>query len=392
MLQREAEMYTLGALANHTVRDAIILKGVKPEWFTGEREDIARVLINDHKSWMSHYPPIEGNIGAEISNLSGFTANYEYYVDELAKQYRSRVSAPIALKIGELAREGKDATEWIKRLNEIQSSGNGFEPNTPFAEEWESYFDGTRTTIRTGFNKCDAYFPVYTGEYVVFAGRPSAGKTSFLVATLLNITKEGGRVLYFSLDDPYIATIEKMACIHTGQPSDVIKDKGNREKVCKVLQDISELPLEVAPQRIIRLEDILLYAEQAKKLNPDLAVIAVDHMTKILATGSSTYERTTRITTELFALTKRLGVTVMAVSQLNRESEKEGRDLRMSDLRDSGAIEQDCTKLIGFNTPERQDGDLEWHVVGHVLKNKMGSRGKINFTFSGPSYTFREHS
>ena len=387
--QTEAGAYVLGALANQATRNAVILMGVEPDDFVNaEQKKACEILITSFDSWYSHISPLS-NLGSMISDYSHHVSNFEFYVRELkriSKLYRSSIiTQEIARKI-ELGECYKDD---FATLNKINSEFVQFDPNQKFTEAWEETYE-RRAVIETPYRKMDAACPILQGEYVIIAGRPSAGKTSFMVSLMIENLRHKKRVLYFAIDDSYLATIEKLICQALDIDSRSARSAQNRDQVFNCLARLEVMPFEVAPQKIVRLEELIEYTELQKKLHPDLEVVYVDHMTKILAKGHSAYERTTRITTELFAMTKRLGITAIVASQLNRESEKENRPLRMSDLRDTGAIEQDATKIIGFTPIDKIDGAMQWAVKANVLKNKMGMSGEFDFKFTGAKYKFEE--
>lgn len=385
----QAENYVLGALANPDVRDAVILEGVEPQWFTEDRVRAASVLIDTYEEWMKHFDPTHG-IGLDIIQNTGHTANWDFWVKELHNSFKARASVSIASEISQMASRGEDYQDYLKKLQDVNSTETGYKTNPDYSDVWESRFSAKGAIVKTGFKNFDTHSPIYHGEYVIIAGRPSTGKSSWTVKVLIDMAQRGKRSLYFSLDDTFMGTIEKMLCLNEKKDQEFFKNPANQKHSIVACEMLQQLPIEIAPQRIIKLEDIIRYATMAKKINPDLSVIAIDHLTKIMAKGSSAYERASRITNEIYTMCKTLDVTVLALSQLSRASEKEGRKLMMSDLRDSGSIEEDATKIIGFDVENRAEGAPEWNVEGNLLKNKTGPRGVYFYRFSGPHYSFTE--
>lgn len=383
----EAQCYVLGALFSDRTRASVVLKGVSPDWFVGDCAEACRVLLEAPDSIYKSFSPMHG-LGSDITNYSRHTANWEFWVDELDRIRTAKQTAELADAIKYRAEKDVDYSDYLEKIKLVNERCR-FNPMPEFSDIWQENFDENKRFIPTGFPLFDHLYPIHHGEYVVIAGRPSAGKTSWAVQVMMNMAKDGRNILYFSLDDYPQLTVKKLLCHYTGASQDqLLRHKEESTNACLQMQT---LPIHVAPQQVISIEDIRAYAEMQKRQNPELSVIVVDHLTKIRVNSPSAYERTTRATTEIYALSKELDVTVFALCQLNREVEKQERPIKMSDLRDSGATEQDATKIIGFDALDRKDKSLEWEVAGSVLKNKTGMRGTIKYNFSGPHFRFTEH-
>ena len=387
----EAEIYLLGAIYNPVVRPEVLLRGVDIDWFTGERVDIAKVLIDDNRKFLSHFVPLEGTVSARVLWASDFSqVNWEHYYNEVQRLAKARQTAVLAEALRNTASESGDYENYLDKIREINEDKGHIEIDD-YAGIFQQNFEDKQAILRTGFPSIDNLFPIYRGEYVVIAGRPSAGKTSFITQVLMYWAKNDISVLYFSLDDYINLTIKKLLCHYTGATQKQVLDPAHKDRALEVCKEMQKLPLKVAPSRIIELGDIRRYAEAEKRKNPALSVIVVDHLTKIRVKGNgSNYERTTRATNEIYALCKELDVTMVALSQLNREVEKDSRPIRMSDMRDSGAIEEDASKIIAFDPDKPDERSQDWIVVGNVLKNKTGAKGAVKFRFTGPSFNFEE--
>lgn len=121
----------------------------------------------------------------------------------------------------------------------------------------------------------------------------------------------------------------------------------------------------------------------------------VDHIGLVEVEGDvRLVERVGLVTRRLKKLAKRFNIAIVGVCQLNRGNEKEGRRPRLSDLRDSGNIEQDVDCAIFLHTDPENLGDREIEVEFGFLKNRTGRRGwtKSPVVFDGSTQTFRELS
>lgn len=386
-----AQANVCASLLDPEHRDIVLANRVTPEWFDPSFSPLAKSIIETPENWLFGMPYHSKEIMQITECMS--SCNFEFWIRELAECRRRNETKKIADIIKQKSDSIEDCGKWMSEMAKVQDECSLSIEHVDYQKEFSDAFFSKKSSLSTGIAQIDSICPWLKGEYIIIAGRPSTGKTCFLVKTLINFINDEKRCLYFALDDPIHYTLDKFNCI--GNNIDQNESHGNRSKAESYFNALEEMPLNIAPQKITRLDDIIAYAKNYKINNPDLQVIAVDHLTKIQADGNSAYERTTRVTSELFSLSKSIGVTVVAVSQLNRSSEKEGRRMQMSDLRDSGAIEQDATKILGFYMPEGKldrDGNCayQWLVNCDILKNKAGRTGTAFFRFTGCKYSFEE--
>lgn len=254
---------------------------------------------------------------------------------------------------------------------------------------WENAHYTDKPILLTGFHDLDTLAPIVTGDYLIIAGRTSEGKTSFATQILLYMAKMENRVLHFCLDEASSMTLEKLMCQVNGRYGELYRDKNNQDDAREACDKLSKLPFKIADDNILNIESIVEYATAYKEKYPDLKVISVDYIQTVGCKSINSYERVSHINRELFALTKKLGVTVIALAQFNREAEDNSKAPTLANLKNSGDLEQDATKVFGLYAPDRAEGALAWPVTLKIMKNKMGQRGKtVNFNFNGPSYTF----
>lgn len=130
--------------------------------------------------------------------------------------------------------------------------------------------------------------------------------------------------------------------------------------------------------------------------NHGVQAVVVDHIGLVEVEGNaSLVERVGIVTRRLKKLAKRLNIAIVGVCQLNRSNEKEGRRPRLSDLRDSGNIEQDVDAAIFLHVDPEMLGERQVPVEFGFLKNRTGRRGwaaNADIVFDGSTQTFREIS
>lgn len=245
----------------------------------------------------------------------------------------------------------------------------------------------------------DIFGRVKRNHLVVVAARPSVGKSSFLNFGVLENILAGRKGAYFNLemeDD----LIEQLVCMNSKIDSMLIdKDVATRvkyraelEKLEPVIKD--RLTIFNSEYDNIKKMDAALEAACNKKGGFDF--IAVDYL-QLIGGGSSKENRTAQlaeITRTIKKWTVKYGCPVIAISQLNRANETEGRPPRASDLRESGSIEQDADIVILLHRPARNSNEEEQiglhcqEVVAMVPKFRRGRTGNLPLGFKTSTTTF----
>jgi replicative DNA helicase len=220
------------------------------------------------------------------------------------------------------------------------------------------------------------------GQLVILAARPSVGKSSFAAQMSLTFSKNGLTTLFLSQEMPDDEVADRAASnvgridygrIQSGKFSD--DDWG---RACDAMDGLKDIPFYVDDQPALTLVEVRTKA----RLVPKLRFLVLDYLQLCSGEGDNRNAAIEAISRGLKALAKEMGITVIALSQLNRKVE-ERPDKRpiMSDLRDSGAIEQDAD-VVMFLWPVREFSDRR--IVGcHVAKNRQGKKPAFGLDFQG---------
>jgi len=406
----EAQWYVIGAMVNLQVRD-MVLSCVQVEWFEmGQFREMAQFMMGDYRGWMKRWSPIDVE-GGQIQHYSNVVSNIDFWLEELARQYKS-AQQKILFEVGYKACEGvdpdsKEYDQIVEQLNTLEDVGTMLEERPDYHQEFIDANDESIPKLKMPFPKMDENSPVQVGEYVLVCGRPGTGKTSFASQWMLKAAANGARVLYFCLDDPRRLGLAKFAsqsirglngAVVTAQQ---LNKDPNGEDACNGFNYFKQLNIDFAPATIQSIEDIVAYTAKYKAKYPDLLMVVVDHMTKIIAPGRTGHEMVSCASRELFSLSKRFNLTVVALSQLNRSVETENRPVRLSDLRESGSLEEDATMVISFHLEGGTRAECAvhvddkglvdiWRVRMSMLKNKAGYLYGMDLQFNGPCFSFME--
>ncbi|EOU1765786.1 TPA: AAA family ATPase [Clostridium perfringens] len=245
--------------------------------------------------------------------------------------------------------------------------------------------------ITNGLNKKD---------FIVFGARPSMGKTAFSLAILNNIK---ANVLYIQLDMSTEGMGQRLLAMNSGIENTILaRGKLNDNEWNKLTDTFNYIAAKkknifIYEPSSITINEIRLVAKEVQ-LKHGLDVIIIDHIGKITpTTKGSRYEQMNIVSNELKAIAKDLNVAMVGLCQLSRGTEQRS-DKRplLSDLRDTGSIEQDAD-VIGLLYREgyykaREEGiDIQDDVLEiNFAKNRSGRTGAIYFDYNLPTQKLTE--
>jgi replicative DNA helicase len=243
-------------------------------------------------------------------------------------------------------------------------------------------------------------------DLIIVAARPSMGKTAFALSMARNIAVEHNKpVAVFSLEMSSLQLVNRLIVSETELPSNRIRNGNLDEKEWKQL-DAKIKSLVEAPLFIDDTPAISIFELRAKcrrlKLQYHVELIIVDYLQlmsgPVEARGNREQE-VSNISRSLKAIAKELNVPIIALSQLNRSVEMRSGSKRpqLSDLRESGAIEQDADMVIFIHRPEKygitedEDGNSTVGLAEIIVaKHRNGPVGDIQLRFRDETAKFVE--
>ena len=216
---------------------------------------------------------------------------------------------------------------------------------------------GTVTGVTSGFTDLDNITHGFQkGDLIILAARPSVGKTALALNFLMNAAiKQNVTVAMFSVEMPAEQLIQIMLSASSGVNGDKIRglDLNDKDwtKIDVAANQLGKAKIFVDDTSSIKLGDLVVKARKLKSLHDDLSLIVVDYLQIVKGSEQSRREgrqqEVTEISRGLKELARELGVPVIALSQLSRDSEKrDNKRTMLSDLRESGAIEQDADMVL----------------------------------------------
>jgi len=237
-------------------------------------------------------------------------------------------------------------------------------------------------------------------ELIILAARPSQGKTALALNLAENIAIRGGEpVAFFSLEMSKESLLQRLVAsvaqidAHKFRTGHLNKDDWRR--MTDALGTISSSPIWVDDAGSI---SVLEIGAKARRLMRDkgLKMLVVDYLQLITARGrtNSRQEEVSSISRSLKGLAKELKIPVLVLSQLTRAPEREERGPQLSDLRESGAIEQDADVVMFIYRPNwgKMDMSPEERDQAEVIiaKQRNGPTDKVRFVFKSRQTRFEE--
>ena len=422
----EAEQAILGSML--TDKDAVIaaLEVLKEDSFY--RED-NKLIFNAITNLYSRNEPIDIiTVKAELVELGALdrvggleylvelpervptTANVERYikiVDEKAMLRRLITSANELIALGYDESENVDNIMDMaeKKIFDLAAKKNtaGYAVMKDilvesFAELERLYNQkGNVTGVSTGFYDLDNITAgLHNSDLLIVAARPAMGKSAFAINLATNAAvKSGVPAVIFNLEMSKEQVGNRILCsealvdsnkIRTGQ----IEDE-DWMKLAQTLGRISDAPIYIDDTPGISAMEIRAKCRKLK-LEKNIGLIVIDYLQLISGSGkknASREQEISEISRSLKILAKELNVPVIALSQLSRTAEKrDDKRPMLSDLRESGAIEQDADIVMFLYRDDYYNPDTEKKNVAEVIlaKHRGGSTGTVELAWL-PSYT-----
>lgn len=258
-----------------------------------------------------------------------------------------------------------------------------------------------RRGIETGFFEIDDMLNgMQDGELLIVAARPSMGKTAFAMNVIEHVSANGRLpTAVFSLEMSRQQLAQRMLCSRAGIDAQKVRrgmcTPAEIQKLAAVVNELYKAQIMVDDTPGLTVLDLRAKARRLKQ-QYDIKCIMIDYMQLMDNPGpESRQQQITEISRGIKAVAREIKVPVICLSQLNRASEgREGHRPRMSDLRESGSIEQDADVVMLLHREDyyrMSDPNFEPDNIAEVIiaKQRNGPTGTVKLTFDNRTTTFR---
>ena len=421
----EAEQSVIGSMIIDREAITIASEIIKPDDFYNKQYGIlfeTMVELNDEGK------PVdlitlqdrlkEKDVPPEVSSLEFIrniitavptSANVRYYAGIVAEKSTLRRLIRLSDEIENTCYSGKESLEVIlddteKRVFELVSKRNSgdFIPirqvvmNALERIELASKANGTVTGIATGFLDLDFLTSgMQPADLVLIAARPSMGKTAFVLNIAQNVAfKLNKSVAIFSLEMSKEQLVNRMFSLESRVDAQHLRngklDETEWEKLIESAGVIGKSNLIIDDTPGISIQDLRSKCRKYK-LENDLDIIIIDYLQLMSGSGrsESRQQEISEISRSLKGLARELSVPILALSQLSRavEQRPDHRPM-MSDLRESGAIEQDADVVMFIYRDDYYNKDTEKKDIAEIIigKQRNGPIGTVELAWL-PQYT-----
>jgi replicative DNA helicase len=257
---------------------------------------------------------------------------------------------------------------------------------------------GHLTGIPTGFTALDEKTAgLQPGDLVIVAGRPSMGKTTFTNCIVDHVAvREKKPVVVFSIEVNRKHLVRNMLCARARVELQSVRRGAvgpeEAERLTRAAGELMEAPIFVDDASSNSAIQIRAKARRVKQKMGSLGLVVVDYL-QLMETGNAEnrQQEIAQISRALKGMARELNVPVIAISQLNRAVDsREDRKPRMSDLRESGALEQDADLILFLYRESQYRPTEENEKLAEVIiaKQRNGPTGSLNLHFFGSILRF----
>jgi replicative DNA helicase len=340
-------------------------------------------------------------------------SNAAHYAGLVQKKYMLRSLIDAGEYVAELGfDESNDIEETLEKaekkifeVTEAPTLSKFASLKDTLAKAWENFErlqanKGELRGVRTGFKDLDNMLAGFQkSDLIILAARPSVGKTALALdiarqSSVLHKTKIG----IFSLEMSAQQLVDRMVASEAGVNSwnlrtGRITSDEDFERIRDAYDRLSQAPIFIDDQPG---QNLLKMRSVCRRLKREhgLDLIIVDYL-QLLApvharAGDNLVQQVTEISRSLKNLAREMDVPVIALSQLSRAVEQRGGKPRLSDLRDSGSIEQDADVVMFIHRDDKQNKDSERPNIAEILieKHRNGPVGQIELYFDDKKTTF----
>ena len=427
----EVEKAVLGALMIDKDAYAVVCETLRPESFYEPRTQMVYqaimelsmaerpvdiLTVTEQLSKNGQLEEVGGpGYVMELSSRVASSANIEYHANIIAQKSLARQLISFAsvietkafdetIDVEDLMQEAESSLFELSQRN-MKNDYTAIDP--VIAQAVKTIQNAAKNTdgltgVSTGYYKLDDITSGWQpSDLVIIAGRPAMGKTSFALSMAKNIAADMREPMaFFSLEMSNVQLVNRLisnACEIQG--SKILNGQLQRdewERLDKRINNLLGAPLYVDDTPGLSVFELRTKARRLVREH-GVKLIMIDYLQLMNANGmrfSSRQEEVSTISRSLKGLAKELNIPILALSQLNRGVESreglEGKRPQLSDLRESGAIEQDADMVIFVHRPEyyhiyQDDNGRDLHGMAQIIiaKHRKGATGDVLLTFRG---------
>ena len=345
----------------------------------------------------------------ELTDAIPSSANYRFYFNIVKKNGMLRTIINASNKISENTYKSDDAEmalafaeKTIFDISDNQENKDLMHVNSTINQVLKGYEDvlinpDCNKGQLSHFKNLDKITNGYKGgQMIVLAARPGCGKTSFAMNIVCNIAKNEPEkvVAVFNLEMSMSELTQRILLTMASVPHESVVSGASADEFKRLWQAkkiLEQSNVYIDDTASTTPEQIMSKCRRLKQMKKRLDFVVIDYLQLLKAHTSrqSIQQEVTEISRSLKIMAKELDVPVFALSQTSRDLEKrDDGDPKMSDLRESGAIEQDADQVYFLVKQKLGEGSVEDIINLHIVKHRSGACGTISFKWQGNMVKF----
>jgi replicative DNA helicase len=335
-------------------------------------------------------------------NDFGAAANYAHYVEQLKQAFFDQgAKAAIQSALVEMNDGGKLSDVVGSLMAQISSitTANGVNYTYDAKKAMSVFIDHLERTfeakehgglgLKLGINHVDeALGGMHPSDMIIVGARPGQGKTAMAITAIVNLARQRKRVGFFSTEMSIAQIMGRMTSMVSGINArtlrDASMDDAEYRRLTAATVHIQDLPIQICDKPSITVSEIVMQS-RAWAMNGGLDFIVVDYLTRVKPDKQTDNRNLDvgEIATGLKNLARVLNVPVMVLAQLNRGSmNRSNKRPMVSDLRDSGIIEQEADQVLLLYRPGLEEGEQQAKFDEIIIdKNRHGECAIVRCKF-----------
>lgn len=348
---------------------------------------------------------------SEVMDATPSATNWTYFRDILeAKRQLRDLEQLCHMTLARTATANGNAAELVEEFEQAalqiredeSKSKSWIEVSAEVEFEIEdAYKNGKPRGLMSGFPDLDKLTNGFRpGQMIVIAGRPGMGKTSLAMSMAMSVAGQGNRAGLFSLEMSGKELFHRAVCSRAGVDSRLASSgeiiECDINALVEARRGLCRMRIEIDDRAMLAMPQIAAKARRWRQRGP-LDLVVIDYLQLLRSgekCGSNRNVEVTLISNGIKRLARDLECPVLVLSQFSRDMEREGRKPRLSDLRDSGSIEQDADLVLSLHLKpdEEQDHPENKKVELSILKNRSGPTGIVDLIFEKQFTRFKSVS
>ena len=368
---------------------------LKKDYFESKNKimfDIIKTEYNKSKtlviSELVNYKNFDIDYYMELVNGNIYTSSRELQFKILEKKIIEQFKDRILKKV--IKTYNGDIDKFYKLIDNVREL-NVEENEYITCKDMIETLQEEQSQIKLGFSDLDKSLYISENDFVILAGGTGTGKTTFALNLLSNLSKNY-QCVYFNMEMSKKTLYKRLSAMESSVDVTKLNDfktlnESDAKRLYSKISEIEERKIILInnSQNIDNIEKTISRVKSDKKI-----IVILDHIGLINCEGNSLYEKMTNIAKRIRGICLDYNCTIFGLCQLSRESQKDERQPKLQDLRDSGEIEQSARKvLLLHNKDIKNQNDIK-NVDLLVAKNDDGSYIIKEFKFDTKKQKFME--